>query len=45
MHVVSNDGLYHVVINYDTCFYIMVKDLSDDLLAVCLGLVTPTLMA
>ena len=44
---VSNDGLYHVVMNYDVQvgFYIISpkRCMSITLLALCLGLLTPTL--
>ena len=46
---VSNDGLYHVVMNYDVYvgFYIISpkRCMSIALLALCLGLLTPTLIA
>ena len=46
---VSNDGLYHVVMNYDVYvgFYIISpkRCMNIALLALCLGLLTPTLIA
>ena len=46
---VSNNGLYHLVMNYDVYvgFYIISpkRFMSIALLALCLGLLTPTLIA
>ena len=41
---VSNDNQYLVVINYDVLLYYTDKDVSDVLLAICPGLLTPVLI-